>query len=95
MKENCIKAEESNLNSEALLKKKLESRLKQTEKEKGEIKNVCNAKIGSKPIKANIIDPVITVRNTAITGTRKFITVDGLPLALSSGIKLTNSLPSH
>ena len=61
----------------------------------GEIKNVCNAKKGSNPIKVKIIEPVITVNTTAITGTRKFIIVDGLPLALSSGIKSINSLPSH
>ena len=61
----------------------------------GDIKNVCKAYIGSKPIKAKITDPVSIVNVTAITGTRKFIVVDGFPLASSSGIKLINTVPPH
>ena len=46
------------------------------ELEIGEIKNVCNENKGLKPIIEKIIDPVISVKIIAITGTIKFIRLE-------------------
>ena len=53
-----------------------------------EIKNVCNANKGLKPIKEKIIEPVNKVNKTAITGTIKFITFEDWGLDTIVGIKL-------
>lgn len=42
----------------------------------GEIKKVCKAKNGLKPIIEKIVEPVINVKTIAITGTIKFIMFD-------------------
>ena len=59
------------------------------------MKKVVNAKNGSKPIIAKIIEPVMIVRVTAIIGTEKFIIDEGLPLAFSSGMKSIKVIASH
>ena len=54
----------------------------------GDIKKVCNAKNGLKPIKEKIIDPVIKVSIIATIGTNIFIIFDDCALETMVGNKL-------
>ena len=58
------------------------------EVEMGEMKKVCNAKNGLKPIIEKIIEPGIKVKKTAIIGTKIFINCEEFDLVTIVGKKL-------